>query len=81
MFLHSDENINFRLRLGVEGGGTVTQAHLCKRKFVGRVLTTIGALPIISIDSLNIKVLEDQIITFFAEASFKHGKSVRKSGL
>ncbi|MDE7259796.1 MAG: hypothetical protein K2N77_11270, partial [Lachnospiraceae bacterium] len=58
----NDEDINFPLRLDIESGGIVTQEYLCKRKFAGRVLTIIGTLPIISNDSLNIKVLDDQII-------------------
>ena len=39
----------------------------CKRKFAGRVLTIISTLPIISSDSLNIKVLDDQIIMCFLQ--------------
>ena len=62
MFFRSNESINFPLRIDIESGGTVTQEYLCKRKFAGRVLTIKGALPIILIDSLSVKVLEDQII-------------------
>lgn len=42
-------------------------------------MTNIGALPIISIDSLNIKVLDDQIIIlFFAEANLNTESSCGK---